>query len=134
MIELKPVTEKDASFLYESLKERTPTITISFKMPTIEEHEKFIKSKPYKAWYIITENSNPIGNVYLSKTDEIGIFILKKHQGNKFGKRALDKIIMLHPRERYISNINPYNSKGEQFLINNDFRLVQYTFVLDKKV
>ena len=53
-IKLTKITNSDARFLYLLLMERDPKTNISHrKMPTYNEHRKFIASKPYKAWYVI---------------------------------------------------------------------------------
>ena len=47
-ISLKSVTNSDVKFLFDLLKERNPRVNISHKkMPTYNQHRKFIKSKPY---------------------------------------------------------------------------------------
>ena len=94
---------------------------------------KFLQSKPYKKWYIICakENTNvnkKIGSIYLSKTNEIGIFIKKEFQGDNIGKFALDEIIKKTKQKRYLANVNPKNKKSIRFFKNNGFKLVQYTF------
>ena len=47
-------------------------------MPTYAQHIKFIESKPYSKWYIINFNQK-IGSAYLSKQNEVGIFITEKY-------------------------------------------------------
>ena len=77
-VTLSPISKSDIEFLYELLNERNPKSNISHKkMPTINQHTKFVISKPYSKWYIIIYKNKKIGNVYLTKMDEIGIFILK---------------------------------------------------------
>ena len=77
-ISLKSVTNSDVKFLFDLLKERNPRVNISHKkMPTYNQHRKFIKSKPYSKWYIILKSKQKIGSIYLSKNDEIGIFLSK---------------------------------------------------------
>ena len=64
--------------LYQLLQERTPATNISHReMPTWDAHIRFIQSRPYKAWFIIQEDENPVGSIYLSKTNEIGVFEMK---------------------------------------------------------
>ena len=73
-IELKKIESEDYTFLYELLKKRDPIYNISHKkMPSYDEHEKFVRSKPYTNWYIIFLNKEKIGAAYLSFDDEIGI-------------------------------------------------------------
>ncbi len=62
-------------------------------MPSYEEHVKFILSNPYKIWYIIYLGNTKSGSIYLSKQNEIGLFILSKHQGKNIGKQALQLLM-----------------------------------------
>ena len=85
-ISLKSVTNSDVKFLFDLLKERDPRVNISHrKMPTYSQHAKFIKSKSYSKWNIILKSKQKIGSIYLSKNDEIGIFLSKKFQGKNVG-------------------------------------------------
>ena len=88
-ISLKSVIKSDSKFLFDLLKERNPKANISHKkMPSYDEHIQFIKSKPYTKWYIILQSNKKVGSIYLSKNDEIGIFISKKFQGKNIGFHA----------------------------------------------
>ena len=132
---IRPIRiSSDAQFLYDLLLERNPKANISHKkIPTFSSHLKFLQSKPYKKWYIICTNENTnvnkkIGSIYLSKTNEIGIFIKKEFQGDNIGKFALDEIIKKTKQKRYLANVNPKNKKSIRFFKNNGFKLIQYTF------
>ena len=128
-ISLKSVTNSDVKFLFDLLKERDPRVNISHrKMPTYNQHTKFIKSKPYSKWYIILKSKQKIGSIYLSKNDEIGIFLSKKFQGKNVGNSALNELMKKNPRKRFLANVNPKNKKSISFFKNNNFKLIQYTF------
>ena len=128
-ISLKSVTNSDVKFLFDLLKERDPRVNISHrKMPTYSQHTKFIKSKPYSKWYIILKSKQKIGSIYLSKNDEIGIFLSKKFQGKNVGNSALNELMKKNPRKRFLANVNPKNKKSISFFKNNNFKLIQYTF------
>ena len=132
MIILKSVTNADAEFLFDLLEERDSTANISHKkMPTYNSHIKFIKSKPYSKWYIIFRSKEKIGSIYLSKNDEIGIFLSKKFQGKNVGNFALNELMKKNPRKRFLANVSPKNKKSLQFFKNNGFKLIQYTFELE---
>ena len=74
-IHIRSVIDSDFRFLFNLLKERSSTENISHKkMPTYNEHKKFVKSKPYSRWYIVVHSNKKIGSVYLSKNAEIGIY------------------------------------------------------------
>ena len=126
---LKSVTNSDIEFLFDLLKERDLSTNISHKkMPTYDEHVKFVQSKPYSKWYIIFKSKQKVGSIYLSKNNEIGIFLSKKFQGKNIGDFALNDLIKKNPGERFLANVNPKNKKSIQFFKNNKFKLIQYTF------
>ncbi len=128
-ISLKPVIKSDSKFLFDLLKERNPNANISHKkMPSYDEHIQFIRSKPYTKWYIILQSNKKVGSIYLSKNDEIGIFISKKFQGKNIGFYALTELLKKNPRKRFLANVNPKNKKSMTFFKNNGFKLIQYTF------
>jgi predicted acetyltransferase len=130
-INLKPVNKSDIKFLYNQLKERESKINISHKkMPTFEQHSKFVMSNPYSKWYIIMYKNKKIGNTYLTKTNEIGIFILKSIKINGIGKTVLEFLMKMNPRSRYLANVSPKNKKSQDFFKKNNFKLIQYTYEL----
>ena len=131
-ISLRTINNTDTQFLFELLKQRDHHTNISHKkMPTFAEHQKFVKSNPYSKWYIILRLKERIGSIYLSKNDEIGIFISKDFQGTNIGKTVLAEIIKRNPRKHYLANVNPKNKKSIKFFKNNKFKLIQCTFELD---
>ncbi|BDQ31804.1 hypothetical protein NZNM25_19450 [Nitrosopumilus zosterae] len=116
------------------MKERDPKYNISHKkMPNYSQHEKFVLSKPYDKWYIILKSSKEIGSIYLTKENEIGIFIKKNMQKKGIGFNVLKTLMEKNPRKRYLANINPMNKKSIRFFKNNGFKLIQYTFELEIK-
>ena len=128
-IDLKPVDKTDIRFLYNQLKERDSKINISHKiMPKYTEHSKFVLSKPYSKWYIIMHKNKKIGNTYLTKTNEIGIFILKSIKIKGIGKTVLEQMMKKNPKTRYLANVSPKNSKSSNFFKKNAFKLIQYTY------
>ena len=115
--------------LYRLLQERAPATNISHReMPSWEAHTHFIQSRPYKAWYVIQRDGSPVGSIYLSKINEIGVFILIKHQGQGFGKLAIQMLMKKHPGERFLANINPNNSRSIKFFKSFGFKHIQNTY------
>lgn len=132
-ISIKIVKKTDFQFLFNLLKERDKITNISHKkMPTYSEHLKFLKSKPYSKWYIIYKSKIKIGTIYLSKNNEVGIFISKKFQGENFATEALKLIMNKNPRPRYLANVNPKNLRSAKFFKKNKFKLIQHTYELEK--
>ena len=131
-LKLLPINEKDYEFLYELLSERKQITFISHKkMPTYEEHVKFIESEPYSKWYIIQIDDKKIGSIYLTKENEIGIFLKESIQRSGIGSNALNKLIDINPGLRYLANINPKNEKSIEFFKKSGFKLIQYTYELN---
>ena len=115
--------------LYQLLQERTPATNISHReMPTWDAHAHFIQSRPYRAWYVIQGDEIPVGSIYLSKMNEIGVFILIKYQGQGFGKLAIQTLMAKHPGERFLANINPNNSRSIKFFKSLGFKHIQNTY------
>ena len=134
VITLKPISKTDHQFLYELLAERDPRANIShIKMPTFQQHVRFVKSKPYSRWYIIKYDDQNAGSIYLTHMNEIGIFLKKEFHGKNIGKKALNLLMQLNPRERYLANVNPRNRKSIRFFKKNGFQLIQYTYEIRKK-
>lgn len=130
-IKLKAISKNDYKFLYELLSERDPIVNISHKkMPTYEEHVRFVASKPYLHWKIIYFNNKKSGSVYLTKQNEIGIFVKKELQGKKIGSRVLELIMKQNGPGRYLANVSPKNKKSIIFFKNHGFRLIQHTYEL----
>ena len=116
-IKLKSIAKSDHRFLYQHLKERNPSANISHKkMPTYAEHVRFVMSHPYSKWYIIIHKNKKIGTIYLTKQNEIGIFIKNKVQGKLIGQRVLKLLMEKNPRKRYLANVSPKKQKINSLL------------------
>jgi RimJ/RimL family protein N-acetyltransferase len=129
---LKNITKIDYPFLYDLLKERDPRANISHKkMPTYDEHVKFVMSKPYSKWYVIQYKNQNVGSIYLSKQNEIGIFIRTNMQGRGIGEIALELLMKYDSRPIYLANVSPQNKRSMKFFEKNGFKLIQHTYELD---
>lgn len=132
-------TERLASmFLYDLLKERLeePHANISHKaLPTLVEHQEFVRARPYRAWYLIEVKSagsiEPvwIGAIYLTLVREVGIHILRAHRGAGYGSVALKELRRMWPG-RLLANINPANAASVAFFAKYGARHIQNTYEL----
>ena len=128
---IRPVKKSDSIFLYNLLEERDSKTNISHKkMPTMKQHEKFIQSKPYSKWYIIENLGQDVGSIYLSKNNEIGVFVIRKNQNKGIGVNAFKLLMEKNPRIRYLANLNPKNKESVEFFGKHNFKLIQHTFEL----
>lgn len=131
-ISVRKITELDYRFLYELLTERSTNENISHKsIPNFKQHVKFVESKPYTNWYVIYQNGQKCGSIYLSRQNEIGIWLKKEFDSRQAKKDAIKLIINKNPRSRYLININPKNTKMKNFLQKNKFKLIQHTYELN---
>jgi RimJ/RimL family protein N-acetyltransferase len=133
---LMVVTYKDIDFLWDLLKERTndPTVNIShLKLPHYMTHSAFVKQHPYQCWYIIKWGNRKVGSIYLTKQNEIGIFIMKRHQGKHLAKNAIALLVHEQPLEYYIANINPQNERSIGMFTGMGFRHIQQTYRIDRR-
>ncbi len=123
-----------AHILYALLKERERRVNISHRrMPSMPEHLCFFRSAPYKTWDLILKENIPVGSVYFSKQNEIGIFIFKKYRGLGYGKKAVQLLIKKHLREgRFLANVSPKNSHSIRFFKEFGFKHIQNTYELRK--
>ncbi len=113
--------------LFKLLAERDEMVNISHRgMPNWCDHIKFVDSKPYEAWYFM--DNEPFGACYLSKQNEIGVFVFKEHQGNGYGRAAIEALIKLHGPRRYLANVAPANTKSSELFGKLGFRLIQHTY------
>ena len=117
--------------LYNLLGERKPWQSISHKkMPTFAEHEAFVRSDPYRVWYLIENDEEVVGSVYLTDDSEIGISIYNKMRGKGVGSAAVELIKQLYGGPIY-ANINPLNDASKEFFTKQGFTPLQVTYVYE---
>ena len=62
------------SDLYELLLERKNSISHT-DIPSLNEHNKFVLSHPYEAWYLIYKSEKLVGSLYVHSDNSIGLNI-----------------------------------------------------------
>jgi RimJ/RimL family protein N-acetyltransferase len=115
---------------------------ISFSMPSREKHEEFISHSPYANWCLVQDDGQWLGYVSANWSNEVGIVLFKEHRGKGYGRAILEKALkewrplMAIPSERrgqFVANINPQNLRSIHLFKSLGFKLIQYTYELDKK-
>lgn len=113
---------------YEFLKQREPYQNISHEeMPSYEAHCLFNDRKPYKYDWVIENNGQLIGRIYITYNDEIGIYLVDKERGRGFGGRVMEEVKKSVGRPLY-ANISPRNKGSQKFFEYHGFKLIQYTY------
>ena len=129
---------KAVDVLYELLAERTPDQSISHKqMPQRFEHNAFVRSRPYLAWYLVIAECEsavrgaytvePVGSIYLSRQREIGVFIFRKHQRKGYARAAINELRRMHPGDFY-ANVAPDNEASHALWRSIGARVIQHTY------
>ena len=131
-IVLNKIKEQDYLFLHNLLAQRNSIVNISHKrMPTWEEHVKFVKSKPYSKWYVIYNNDEKIGSIYLSNQNEIGIHLLKKYENESIYLESIKQLMLLNLKIKFRVNVSPKNKNYIVLFKKLGFKMVQHTYELD---
>jgi RimJ/RimL family protein N-acetyltransferase len=119
-----------STVLYFLLEERAPEESISHKeMPDWHKHCVFLETRPYLAWYLVMVGDMSVGAVYLSKQREIGIGILKAHQGHGYGAAAVKLLMAMYPG-KFLANVAPGNQKSIDLFAKLGFSHIQNTYQL----
>lgn len=118
--------------LYELLKERTQEQSISHKeLPAFSDHAEFVESLPYKSWCFVHSSSEDdyVGTVYLSKQNEIGVFIFNKYQRKGYGHVAVKALVDANEGP-FLANVNPKNTASIAMFEWLGFNHIQNTYRL----
>lgn len=134
MINLIPISDINVriDILYQLLEERTPEQSISHeRMPTLEEHTKFVENNPYLAWYFIHDKDEGeiVGSVYLTHNREIGIAVFQHHRRKGHAKEAIRLLMKRHPG-KFLANINPKNTASIELFKTFGAKHIQNTYSL----
>jgi hypothetical protein len=126
----RPVTKDDYSFLYYLLEGRPEEESISHKsMPSFIEHAKFLDSNPYKFHFVIYDNYNPIGVLYISHKNEVGIHFIKDIEG-KEREESFEALVdfILRTKEKLFFNVSPKHKLLNKILKNKGLLTIQHTY------
>lgn len=137
---------------WQLLKERPECANITHKaMPTREEHMAFVAAHPYRQWYVIESDvvrdprphRVPVGTIYASHQNEIGIAILREHQRHGWASRAIQELIEFLPplpgipgarSGWWLANVSPYNQPSlDLFWRKLGCHKLQVTFQLPER-
>lgn len=126
--------------LYALLQSRVQNLEMNIShqaMPSMREHALFVRSRPYRIWYLIRHNGLIAGTIYATTLNEIGIHLFQDYRGRGIAKWALEQLIARHkplpavPARRigaWLANINPKNLRSIDFFEKAGFELKAYTF------
>lgn len=128
LIEFKSVYDvpMHKEILFSLLEEREPYQSVTHViMPRfIDEHCKFVESRPDTFWNFVLANSSIAGSIYITKHDEVGIFLFRKYQGKGIGKLALAMLLHGNKGKKLLANINPQNKRSIKLFESFGFKQI----------
>jgi len=143
MIRLIPLSIHQIGFdiTWQLLNERPEAAFISHVGGTARaDHDRYVRSMPYRVWEIIeNEEQVPVGAVYLTNRNEVGIAILQAHQGKGYATDAIKAVMARYaplapiPGGRtgyYVANVAPTNTASQKLFEKLGAKLMQYTYKL----
>ena len=146
LIPVDPNNKEHRDLLYELLKARPAKANISHKkMPTPEQHEKFVRKHPYHDWCLIEIggaewDATPqqiIGSTFLSQPakpsvvgDELHVELFQGYNGYGYAEHALKLMMQKHPRSRFIAHTAPTNYVSMALFAKLGFAECERTFEL----
>ena len=135
-LELVEPTDKQIQILYELLRLREHSISHT-NLPEFNEHKEFVINNPYRVWMLIYRRQIPIGTVYITNDNSIGISLktysetliksLIKILVNKY--KPLSPIKSLRGKHFHI-NLNPRNQELISILEKIGLAHIQSTYAI----
>ena len=121
-ISFRKVTAKDTKILYDLLKSRIHNIS-HYELPSYSSHKKFVDSYPYRYWYLISENDNIKGSLYIQQDNSIGIdlqnpsfLILREIVNFINGKHIINKALPSQVPPYFFINVAKSNKEMLEML------------------
>jgi hypothetical protein len=108
------------------------------QMPSYAEHERFVASHPYRAWFLVKFHENYVGTVYITDRNSIGVNV-KDDVVAQILPLIFEKICSDFPplpeikslRSGHFSvSVAPSNKTLAAALEGSGLRLAQLTYVL----
>lgn len=125
--------ETALAILWDLLAERPDYANISHReMPNWTAHEHFVNHHPYRTWRLIEVENIPVGAIYLTTQNEIGIGILSAHQRKGYATAAIMMLMTEYGPKKFAANINPANTASIRMFERLGFRHVQNTYVVSE--
>ena len=132
-------TKSMVDALYELLKMRHHSISHTI-MPSYEEHKQFVLNHPYRSWYLIENNGQICGQVYLQNNNSIGINCLDDKFVGRFTIEIVEFIKANYtplPSQkslvvnRFHINVPSTNTSMQQALDEGGYTASQVTYFVD---
>jgi hypothetical protein len=124
--------------LYHLLKNRVYNISHQ-KLPDYNSHKSFVYNHPYRKWFLVKNNDEYIGSIYILDNNCIGVNI-DTHDMDVI-KKSINWILMeVRPlegikslrNEHFHININPRNKEMIGLVNSMNATLIEQTYIIKK--
>ena len=125
--------------LYALLQQRPVESRISHQaMPTYQQHIAFVKSMPYRMWFLIRVDGEFVGDLHATELNEVGVFLFAKCRGKGYGQQAVKLFMARHKPlpaipakrvRRWVAHIAAENDAGASFFKKLGFKKVQESWL-----
>ena len=129
-----------AQILFDLLEKRTVTISHNVQ-PSYTQHKDFVINNPYRVWFLVKQNEEFIGSVYILKNNTIGINMVGDVKATLpiIINQLLDKYKPLRAIKSIRSgffdiNVSPNNIEYIKILEEMGAQLVQFTYTLPSTI
>lgn len=133
MLKYRDISKIDYVFLHKLLEERDESVNISHRsLPSWSDHCAYWDNSRMimNVAKVVLLGRTKIGYYYITKKNEIGIFIKKDHQGKGYGKSTIKYIMDLYPGVVFLANVNPKNKISQKMFKSLGFKHIQNTYRL----
>ena len=121
-------TKSQLEKLYFLLKNKKYSVSHN-KIPSPEEHNKFVLENPYIEWYLLYKDNNLLGSIYFHTDNSIGLYLSQPNKDDVL------EIITFVKKNHYPLPLIKSLRRGE-FFINippDDVNMIQILKQLNKK-
>jgi hypothetical protein len=134
---------QSVDFLYELLRERLLNRSLNIShtiLPTRTQHLRFVRSKPYRAWYLIKVDRAKVGHIWLNRQNEIGLTLLRAERRKGYEEAALRMLFAKQrplpaiPSKRsaaFLANVSPHNRDLQRAFESMGGEKIQCTYRFD---
>ena len=123
-LKFKAIEETDADTLFEILEKRPHSISHKV-MPSKSEHIAFIKSNPYRYWFLVFEDDQLAGAIYIQNDNSIGLNLL-------FPKKTLVRKILGHLKTNFDPKPEVKSKVPDYFYLNVSYSNEDLKEILDE--
>ena len=133
-LQLIEPTDKQIEILYDLLRLREYPISHT-NLQELNEHKEFVINNPYRVWMLIYQRQMPIGTIYISNDNSIGISL--KTYSEMLIKSLIKKVVKNYKPlppiksirgKNFHININPANKKLISILEKIGLEHIQSTY------